>query len=91
MITTYPEHLNEFKSAFKQLKIDCPIYMYENQFPGCHDLKPLLEEYFTSFEDFRPASVTDPAKDIVVLILSSGTTGKPKLVNGTHKAQLMQL
>lgn len=91
MITTYPDLVQQFQSVFDQVNIDCPIYIYENPHPECHDLKPLLEEHFTSFEDFCPAGVTDPAKDTLILILSSATTGKPKLINCTHKQMLMQL
>lgn len=93
LITTYENLLDIFQSTLKEVKMDtdCPIYVYENTYPGCHDLKPLLENYFTSFEDFEPAGVNDAAKDTLILILSSATTGKPKLINCTHKQMLMQL
>lgn len=91
MITSFLDLVAMFKSILYDLKIDCPIFTYENQIPGCHDLKPVLEDYATKIEDFVPASVTDSASDTLIIVLSSATTGKPKLINSTHKQCLVQL
>lgn len=90
MFTTHLDLVETFQSVFKQINIECPIYTYENQIQGCHDMKPLLEDHFTSFEEFIPASVDD-INETLVLILSSATTGKAKLIKCTHKQMLMQL
>lgn len=90
MITSYLDAVDMFKSVFDQVGIDCPIYIYENQTPGCHDLKPLLENHFSDFDTFQPESVTDPDHELLVIVLSSSTTGKPKLINGTHSQLLHQ-
>lgn len=90
MVTSYLDAVDMFQSIFDQVNIDCPIYIYENQVPGCHDLKPLLEQNFSSFDQFQPESVLDPHHDLLVIILSSSTTGKPKLINGTHSQLLHQ-
>lgn len=88
MLTSYLDAVDTFQSVFKQVGIECPMYIYENQIKGCHDMKPLLEDHFTSFDQFKPEGMSDPDNDLLVIILSSSTTGKPKLINGTH-AQLL--
>lgn len=90
MVTSYLDAVDMFKSVFDQVNPGCPIYIYENQLQGCHDLKPLLEEHTKGFEKFRPKRVSDPDHELLVIILSSSTTGKPKLINGTH-SQLLDL
>lgn len=75
--------VEKFKNIIKDLKLDCPIYIYKNQIPDCFDLKPLLEQE-VDIKTFVPAKVEDPAHDSVMLTLSSATTGKPKLINTTH-------
>ncbi|XP_063703556.1 uncharacterized protein LOC134833232 [Culicoides brevitarsis] len=90
MVTSYLDLIDVFNDAFDKVNIKCPIYVYENEIEGCHDLKPLFHDYFTSFEEFKPATVDDPEHDTFVLILSSATTGKAKLIKCTHKQLLTQ-
>ncbi|XP_063697725.1 probable 4-coumarate--CoA ligase 1 [Culicoides brevitarsis] len=82
-ITSRLDLVDYFKSIFKNLNLDCPIYIYENTIDGCHDLKPLLEQD-VDIDAFEVPKVENSAKDIVMLTLSSATTGKPKLINTTH-------
>ncbi|XP_063703826.1 uncharacterized protein LOC134833441 [Culicoides brevitarsis] len=90
MFTSYLEAIEMFQEIFEQLNIRCPIYVYENKIDGCHDMKPFFEEHVAGFHEFRPKSTVDPDRDLMVIILSSSTTGKPKLINGTH-SQLLDL
>lgn len=90
MVTSYLDAVDMFQSVFKQVGIDCPLYIYENQIPECHDLKPLLEEHTSGFDKYRPRHVSDPDRELLVIVLSSSTTGKPKLINSTH-SQLLDL
>lgn len=90
MITSYLDAVEMFKSVFDQVKIDCPMYIYENKLEGCHDLKPFFEDFCMDFEEFKPEGVVDPDKELLVIVLSSSTTGKPKLINGTHSQLLLQ-
>uniref|UniRef100_A0A336M3Q0 CSON011633 protein n=1 Tax=Culicoides sonorensis TaxID=179676 RepID=A0A336M3Q0_CULSO len=90
MINSYLDAVEIFRSVFDQINIECPIYIYENQLPDCFDLKPLLENYFVNFEEFQPVKIHDPETELFVIVLSSSTTGKPKLINGTHAQLLSQ-
>lgn len=71
-----------------QLNMDCPIYIYENELDGCHDLRGLLETQ-VNIDDFKPEPIVDPDSDIFLVTLSSATTTKPKLINVTHKQFLL--
>uniref|UniRef100_A0A336MHT8 CSON001932 protein n=1 Tax=Culicoides sonorensis TaxID=179676 RepID=A0A336MHT8_CULSO len=82
-VTSRVDLIDHFKEIFKNLNIDCPIYIYENKIEGCYDLRPLLE-HDVKIEEFTPPKVKDSANDIIMLTLSSATTGKPKLINSTH-------
>lgn len=90
MITSYVDLVEEFHGIFRQTGVNCPIYVYETHVPGCLDLKALLCDYVTPIKEFRPSGVTDPARELFVINLSSATTSKPKLINMTHKQMLMQ-
>lgn len=90
MLTSYLDAVDMFQAVFDQVNLECPIYIYENEIPGCHDLKPLLEEHKYGIDEFRPKKVSDPDRELLLIILSSSTTGKPKLINGTH-SQLLDL
>lgn len=88
MITSYLEEVKWFQEIFDELNIDCPIYIYDNAFEGCHELRCLLETN-VSISDFKVESIDDPETDIFLVTLSSGTTSKPKLINVTHKQFLL--
>uniref|UniRef100_A0A336LM03 Latrophilin Cirl n=1 Tax=Culicoides sonorensis TaxID=179676 RepID=A0A336LM03_CULSO len=88
MITSYLDAVDTFQSIFKQINLECEVYIYQNKQSNCFDLKPLLEKYFTNFDEFQPIKTADPENELFVVVLSSSTTGKPKLINGTH-AQLL--
>lgn len=90
MVTSYLDAVDMFQAVFETVNLECPIYIYDNQITGCHDLKPLLEEHVTGLDEFRPKKVGDPDRELLIIILSSSTTGKPKLINGTH-SQLLDL
>ncbi|XP_063706134.1 uncharacterized protein LOC134835194 [Culicoides brevitarsis] len=90
MITSYLDAIDTFKAVFEEVKIDCPIYIYENNRKDCHDWKPFLENFASPIEKFVPPSVEDPTKELLLIVLSSSTTGKPKLINTTHSQMLLQ-
>ncbi|XP_063709579.1 uncharacterized protein LOC134838065 [Culicoides brevitarsis] len=90
MITSHLDAIEMFQGVFKQIGIDCPIYIYENAVEGCHDFKPFVENYFSSFDSFKPETIDNPDNDLFVIVMSSSTTGKPKLINSTHSQLLYQ-
>lgn len=81
--TSRVELVSYFKDIFKELKLDCPIFLYENTIEGCHDLKSLFEKE-VDIDAFEPPRPKDASTETLVLTLSSATTGKPKLINTTH-------
>lgn len=88
-VTSRIDLVESFKEIFKNLNLHCPIYIYENNVTGCYDLKPLLEQD-VDIDEFKVPVVKDPTTEVVMLTLSSATTGKPKLINTTHM-QLLSL
>lgn len=48
MITSHLDLVQTFQIIFEQMHVDGPVYIYENEIPGCLDLKPLFYDYFTS-------------------------------------------
>uniref|UniRef100_A0A336LJI2 CSON003339 protein n=1 Tax=Culicoides sonorensis TaxID=179676 RepID=A0A336LJI2_CULSO len=88
MVTSYINEIQRFKEVFKQLNVECPIYIYDNQFEDCFDLKPLLETKVNIY-NFKPVSIINSDTDIFMITLSSATTSKPKLINVTHKQFLL--
>lgn len=88
MVTSYLDEVKWFQEVFMQLDIDCPIYTYDNDIEGCHDLRCLLETQVT-IDDFKPEPIVNPDSDIFLVTLSSATTTKPKLINVTHKQFLL--
>lgn len=83
MVTSMPDQITLFENIFQNLTMDCPIYMYENKIPGCHDLKPLLEKKVDIY-GFQVPKIKDPAKELLMLTLSSSTTGTAKIIKNTH-------
>lgn len=81
--TSRVELVSYFRDIFKKLKLDCPIFLYENTLEGCHDLKPFLENE-VDVDGFEPPRPKDASTETFLLTLSSATTGKPKLINTTH-------
>lgn len=90
MITSFLEWIDEFQGIYTKLNTQCPIYVYENTRNDCHDLRPLLE-IDVDIDTFVPATIDDPARDTLVLTLSSSTTGKSKLIMNTHMQILAAL
>lgn len=82
-VTSRIDLVTDFKDIFKKLNLNCPIFIYKNKTAGCHDLKPLLEQE-VNIQEFEVPKLVDPARDVIMLTLSSATTGKPKLINTTH-------
>lgn len=89
-VTSRVDLVNDFKEIFQKLSLNCPIFIYENTVPGCHDLKPLLEQE-VNVEEFKVPKLVNSAHEVLMLTLSSATTGKPKLINTTHVQLLAAL
>lgn len=90
MVTSYEGWIDEFKSIYNKLGMQCSIYVYQNKRVDCHDLRPLLETN-VNIDGFTPEKINDPASDTLVLTLSSSTTGKSKLIMNTHMQFLAAL
>lgn len=88
MVTSYFDKIQWFQSIFTHLEIDCPIFVYDNDKPGCHNLRCLLETK-VDVDNFCPEPISDPDSDVFLVTLSSATTSKPKLINVTHKQLLL--
>ncbi|XP_063703889.1 uncharacterized protein LOC134833496 [Culicoides brevitarsis] len=93
MIMSHLDLVDEFQRIFREISLECPIYVYENSIEGCEELKTLFEKENDQpkIEEYHPFSATDPSVDLLCLNLTSSTTSKPKICPMTHKQMLMSL
>uniref|UniRef100_A0A336L0Y1 CSON001432 protein n=1 Tax=Culicoides sonorensis TaxID=179676 RepID=A0A336L0Y1_CULSO len=84
LISSESKDLTMFDTILKTLNLKIPFITFNNDVETNDDLKPLLEND-VNIDEFPLPKISDPSKEVFLLLLSSGTTSKSKLIPVTNK------
>uniref|UniRef100_A0A336MGN2 CSON001433 protein n=1 Tax=Culicoides sonorensis TaxID=179676 RepID=A0A336MGN2_CULSO len=84
LISSESKDLTMFDTILNTLNLKIPVLTYNNRISKNDDLKPLFEND-VNMDEFPLPKIADPAKDVFILFVSSGTTSRLKLVPITNK------